>query len=251
MNCTSDFQLFGISLLNKDMDEVSEYIVKSILSGTSFTLATPNIDHFVRIEKNAEIKDIYRRINFCINDSRILSLLVKLFFGSRLKTVTGSDLTALLFKNEIIHKRKITIIGSHTDEVTKLAAIYNLDETLIAHYEPPMGFIKDSSEVNKTVDFVVNSSADLVFLAVGSPQQEIIAAKIQERVSRGVILCVGASIDYLTGKETRAPKFIQDMYLEWLFRFAQSPIKRFRRYFVNCPQIVFYLIRERLLSKQL
>ena len=51
MNCTSDFQLFGISLLNRDIDEVSEYIVKSILSGTSFTLATPNIDHFVRIEK--------------------------------------------------------------------------------------------------------------------------------------------------------------------------------------------------------
>ena len=92
---------------------------------------------------------------------------------------------------------------------------------------------------------------DLVFVAVGSPQQEIVAAKIQQRVNTGVILCVGASIDYLTGKEIRAPKFIQMLYLEWLFRFAQSPIKRFRRYFINCPQIFYYLLRERFLTKKL
>tara|TARA_Y100001973_G_C5206334_1_gene341749 strand:- start:4552 stop:5307 length:756 start_codon:yes stop_codon:yes gene_type:complete len=251
VNYTCDFKLFDIPLINKDIQEVSDYILSSLYSGNCVSLATPNIDHFVRIAKYPEIKEVYRRIDFCVNDSRILGQLLKLFFGIKLTTVTGSDLTALLFNSDVIHRRKIAIIGSHKEDISKLAALYNIDLALLSHFSPPMDFIKDESAVNKTVDFVAESGADLVFVAVGSPQQEIVAAKIQQRVNTGVILCVGASIDYLTGKEIRAPKFIQMLYLEWLFRFAQSPIKRFRRYFINCPQIFYYLLRERFLTKKL
>ena len=204
---------------------------------------------FVRIEKYPDVKQIYSQINYCVNDSRILSLLLQVFFGLKLRTVTGSDLTALLFKSDVIRKKKVAIIGSSKPEITKLTTQYKLDPNLIAHYEPPMHFIKNIDAVKQTVNFAEACGADIIFLAVGSPQQEIVSAQIQRKLYHGVILCVGASIDYLTGKEKRAPKFIQAMYLEWLFRFAQSPIKRFRRYFINCPQIIYYLLRERFLSK--
>ena len=249
MNNSNNIELFGLLLLNSDLEVVCQFIEEAVLSGSCISLATPNIDHFVRIEKYPEVKEIYKKINYCVNDSRILSLLLKIFFGLKLRTVTGSDLTALLFKGDALRKKKVAIVGSSKPEVSKLTLQYKLNPNLVIHYEPPMHFINISEAVKNTVSFVVGSGADIIFLAVGSPQQEIVAAQIQRKINHGVILCVGASIDYLTGKEKRAPKFIQAMYLEWLFRFAQSPLKRFRRYFINCPQIIYYLLRERFLSK--
>ncbi len=249
VNNASNIELFGLQLLNRDPDDVCQFIQDSVMLGLCFSLATPNVDHFVRIEKYPDVKQIYKQINYCVNDSRILSLLLQIFFGLKLRTVTGSDLTALLFKSDVIRKKKVAIIGSSKPEITKLTIQYKLDPNLVAHYEPPMHFIKNIDAVKQTVNFAEACGADIIFLAVGSPQQEIVSSQIQRKLSHGVILCVGASIDYLTGKEKRAPKFIQAMYLEWLFRFAQSPIKRFRRYFINCPQIIYYLLRERYLSK--
>jgi exopolysaccharide biosynthesis WecB/TagA/CpsF family protein len=73
----------------------------------------------------------------------------------------------------------------------------------------------------------------------------MLAHKITPLLNTGVILCIGASIDYLTGKETRAPKWLQQIRMEWFYRFLQSPIKRFKRYFINCPQIFYLLWKER------
>jgi exopolysaccharide biosynthesis WecB/TagA/CpsF family protein len=243
------FEIFGISLLNNDLGYLLAFIEQSLGQNKRVSFATPNIDHFVRIEKNTKVKRVYQSIDYCVNDSRIFGLIIKFLFGTTVKTVTGSDLTAHLFNSPVIKDTKITIVGSKEEEIRRLSDIYNLDLGLISHINPSMNFINDEVEVKRTLEFVVNSKPALVFLAVGSPQQEILAANIQREISQGIILCVGASIDYLTGKERRAPKFLQVMYLEWLFRFAQAPVKRFKRYFVNCPQIIYYVLRERLKAK--
>lgn len=249
METERHFDIFGISLLNNDLGYLLAFIEQSLEQNKRVSFATPNIDHFVRIEKSAKVKRVYQSIDYCVNDSRIFSLIIKFLFGTTVKTVTGSDLTAYLFNSDVIKNKRITIVGSNEEEIRRLSNIYNLDLGLISHVNPCMNFINDDLEVKRTLEFVVNSKPALVFLAVGSPQQEILAANIQKEIAQGVILCIGASIDYLTGKERRAPRFLQVMHLEWLFRFAQAPVKRFKRYFVNCPQIIYYVLRERLKAK--
>ena len=64
VNNTSNIELFGLQLLNRDLDDVCQFIQDSVLLGNCFSLATPNIDHFVRIEKYPEVKQIYSQINF-------------------------------------------------------------------------------------------------------------------------------------------------------------------------------------------
>ena len=80
MNNSNNIELFGLLLLNSDLEVVCQFIEEAVLSGSCISLATPNIDHFVRIEKYPEVKEIYKKINYCVNDSRILSLLLKIFF---------------------------------------------------------------------------------------------------------------------------------------------------------------------------
>ena len=105
-----------------------------------------------------------------------------------------------------------------------------------------MGFIKSEYEIQKCIDFVVKTQAPLIFLAVGMPQQEILACRIADRPqARGVGLCIGASIDFLTGKQRRAPVWVQKAGLEWLHRLLSDPRRLASRYLIECPRI-FYLI---------
>jgi UDP-N-acetyl-D-mannosaminuronic acid transferase (WecB/TagA/CpsF family) len=89
------------------------------------------------------------------------------------------------------------------------------------------------------------------FLAIGSPQQEIIAQKLKERgIVRGLALCVGAAIDFLTGVEKRAPVWMQEAGLEWLYRLTRNPKRLWTRYLVRGPRIFLLLSRIELRVRQ-
>ena len=123
--------------------------------------------------------------------------------------------------------------------------IYGLQD--LQHHSPPMGFIRDPQAVEQTLRFVeAHSPFRFCFLAVGSPQQELLAQEIKQRgVARGLALCIGASINFLTGAERRAPRWIQLANLEWLYRLLQNPGRLARRYLVRGPRIFYLLPRLR------
>jgi N-acetylglucosaminyldiphosphoundecaprenol N-acetyl-beta-D-mannosaminyltransferase len=96
-----------------------------------------------------------------------------------------------------------------------------------------MGFINSEHEVQNCIDFVIKAQAPLVFLAVGMPQQEILAGRIADRPeARGVGLCIGASIDFLTGKQRRATLGCKRPASKWLRRLLSDLRRLDWRYFV-------------------
>src|SRR6185436_2589093 len=87
-------------------------------------------------------------------------------------------------------------------------------------------------------------------LAVGSPQQEFVAYCLKQRgAARGLALCIGASVDFLTGKERRAPRAWQALGCEWLYRLLQSPRRMAYRYLVRGPRIFALLHRTELAAR--
>jgi N-acetylglucosaminyldiphosphoundecaprenol N-acetyl-beta-D-mannosaminyltransferase len=70
---------------------------------------------------------------------------------------------------------------------------------------------------------------DYLWIALGSPKQDLIAQRVSENFN-GVIFCVGAAIDFISEHKREAPKFLQDIGLEWLFRWYQEPFRLFKRY---------------------
>jgi exopolysaccharide biosynthesis WecB/TagA/CpsF family protein len=81
-------------------------------------------------------------------------------------------------------------------------------------------------------------------IAVGAPQQEVLAERLQARgVARGLALCVGASIDFIAGTQRRAPPWMRRAGLEWSYRLARNPARMATRYLVRGPR-VFSLLRK-------
>lgn len=212
-------------------------------------VVTPNVDHLVRFYEDATFREHYRRADYVLLDSRFAARLLRLVKGVKLRVCTGSDLTAALFSRVVTSSDRVVLVGGTPEQAATIQLLYGL--TNVRHHNPPMGFAEDPQAVEECVRFIEGQSPfRFCFLAVGSPQQEALAALLRVRgIARGLALCVGASLNFITGDEKRAPEWMQQMALEWCYRLAQNPKRLATRYLVRCPRFFGYLRRARFVSR--
>lgn len=212
-------------------------------------VVTPNVQHVVEIHEQGEtLKAKYASAWRIYCDSRVLKKLAQMC-GSKLDVVTGSDLTAVLLARASDLRLKVAIVGPSAADCAILGNRF--PGLQIASYAPPMGFMDSEVEVKKCISFILDANADITFLALGAPKQEILAHRLLEHPqAKGVALCIGASIDFLTGKQQRAPRWVQLSGLEWLHRLMSDPKRLANRYLVKCPKI-FGLVVGHVLDTRL
>lgn len=199
-------------------------------------VVTPNVDHLVRLSRGGELAPLYAQAWLTVCDSRVLELIAA-FSGEEVEVTPGSDLTAALFEHAIDPAEPVVVIGGDADVVAGVTQRYGLSD--VRWHQPPMGLRTNPEAIADCAAFVAANPARFVFLCVGSPQQEMIAAACIERGDcTGVGLCVGASLDFLSGKTQRAPRWMQQARLEWLHRLMEEPKRMWRRYLVDGPQVL-------------
>lgn len=199
-------------------------------------VVTPNVDHFLRLRQDENFRLYYRRAAYVLLDSRVVARFIALTTGRRFPVCTGADLTAALLAQTVQPADRIVLIGGDAQQAGDLRAKYGLQD--LRQHVPPMGFVRQPEAVEACLQFIeAQSPFRFCFLAVGSPQQELLADALAMRgKARGLALCVGASLNFLTGHEARAPRWMQRLSLEWLFRLAQDPRRMFARYVVRGPR---------------
>lgn len=213
-------------------------------------VVTPNVDHLVRYCEDATFREHYRRAAYVLLDSRFAALMLRILKGVRLRVCTGSDLTAALFSRVAASTDRIVLIGGTREQANAIEKLYGLHN--VRHHNPPMGFANDPAALDECLRFIeAQSPFRFCFLAVGSPRQESVAALLQARgVARGLTLCVGASLNFITGTEKRAPRWMRQMTLEWLYRLAHDPKRLASRYLVRGPRFFGYLRRARFVTRR-
>jgi exopolysaccharide biosynthesis WecB/TagA/CpsF family protein len=223
--------------------------VRALAAGERFAyVVTPNVDHLVRLHRHPADRRLwasYESAALRLCDSRVLRSLARLA-GLELDLVTGSDLTAKLLASPG-GLRSAAVIGGDEALMRELRARY---PAWTWHWHaPPHGVLHDPVAQQAIVEFVEGSPAQLYFLAIGSPQSELVCASIAERrIARGAGLCIGASLEFLTGAKARAPRWMQRAGLEWLFRLGSEPARLWRRYLVEGPRIFLIWWRWRVSS---
>ncbi|MEG8037970.1 WecB/TagA/CpsF family glycosyltransferase [Sphingomonas sp. LR60] len=232
----------GIDFDPLDTDAAVTWL-RQITAATPFRyVVTPNVDHIVRLEAlgeqdpvGGELWRAYRAAALVLCDSRVLARLAR-FYGIELPLAPGSDLTVRLFADVAQPGDRIAIIGGDEPLLTALRARF---PTLgIVQHIPPMGMLGNSAALAAAVAFGREAAARFVLIAVGSPQQELLAARIAEAGgAHGCGLCIGASLDFIVGRQRRAPRVVQRLGLEWAHRLASQPGRLWRRYLVDGPRI--------------
>jgi exopolysaccharide biosynthesis WecB/TagA/CpsF family protein len=206
-------------------------------------IVTPNVDHVIRHYESESFRKLYAQAAYVLLDSRFFAHTVGLVKRQILRVCLGSDLTTTILSRLIKADDVAVLVGGTAAQAEKLREKFGLRR--LRHINPPMNFIADEQAVETCLrDIESTSPFRFCFLAIGSPQQEIIAHRLKERnVVRGLALCVGAAVNYITGAERRAPQWMQQWGLEWSFRLLQNPRRLARRYLVRGPRIFLLLHR--------
>lgn len=209
-------------------------------------IVTCNVLHVVRAKSDIQLRQALGDAEFSLCDSQVIRALYRLGGNGSMPLVRGSDLTASLLERlgqSALAAPSLGVIGCEPEQIALLEQRYRIK--VAAHYNPPMGFIRMPGEMGKALDYMVAHPADIWLLAVGVPQQELLAQKARATDQiRGMGLCIGASLDFLTGRERRAPAWLSSVGLEWLWRLLRDPAGKWRRYLLEAPRVFWLFLRN-------
>ena len=224
-----DFKVDALS-----QDETIFEIKKELLkSSTPHILVTPNAGHLKSIATNKDIAEIYINADLSLIDGWPIAVAAKNASGAKVQRVTGSDLLPRLF-SELTKDIRVGIIGGENE--------FGIRQVLESKFPNINVQIIDTSQWSTSVydvrrlrELVQHNALSIVLLCLGHPKQELLSKELKNYDWAGArpdwIMCVGATIEFLTGEQKRAPKVFQVVGLEWIFRLSTNPKKFFSRYF--------------------
>lgn len=215
--------------------------VAAMARGPYGYVVTPNVDHVVKLMDGRVDAEVYDGAALKVCDSRILAHLGRLR-GKRLTVYPGSDMTADLLGGPLAEDLVIAVFGPDRAAFHDLVARF--PRRRLTFIDAPMGLTPGTAVWEAAVDEVARAEWDVLLACVSFPKQERFAHALRAAGrERGVTLCVGASVDFLTGRQQRAPRLYQQLSLEWLHRLMSQPRRMFRRYVIEGPAIFGWFLR--------
>jgi N-acetylglucosaminyldiphosphoundecaprenol N-acetyl-beta-D-mannosaminyltransferase len=204
---------------------------------------TPNVDHVVKASSNDAFARAYDSVSLSLADGMPLVWASPLL-GCRLpERVAGSDLLMPLLKMAARRRWRVYLLGGAPGVAEAVARL--LTEQMgvtVAGWDDSRIESDGSDPTGRSVARAREAQADLIFVALGPPKQELWIHRSLDAVRPAVALGVGASLDFLVGKYKRAPTWMGRVGLEWLFRLSQEPRRLWRRYLVEGPRFITILL---------
>ena len=164
--------------------------------------------------------------------------------------VAGIDLMQNLVKLAASKKYKIYFLGAEENVVSKTVAHYSKEfgQDIIAGYRNGYYQPEDEKEV---IEDIISSEANILFVAITSPNKENFLYKYKNELAEvNFIMGVGGSFDVVAGKTKRAPLWMQDLGMEWFYRFIQEPKRMWKRYLVGNSKFILLVLKEKLSAKK-
>ncbi|NDU99478.1 WecB/TagA/CpsF family glycosyltransferase [Pseudoroseicyclus tamaricis] len=215
-----------------DMAALETEVSRRLAEGEGFALATLNLDHVVKLRRDASFREAYARHELVTADGNPIVWLSRMA-GHGVALIPGSDLILPLCRLAAVAGAPVALLGA--TETALRGASRRLKEEVpglevAARVAPPMGFDPEGHAAEAALQEVAEAGARLVFLALGAPKQERLAAR-GRRLHPGLgFVSIGAGLDFLAGTQRRAPEFVRELALEWLWRMVNDPRRLARRY---------------------
>ena len=135
-----------------------------------------------------------------------------------------------------------SVPGSAADAAAQLRRWYPRLEVRGTHH----GFFGLESPHNERVlEHIAEHRPDILLVGMGTPQQELWVDRHFDRIEAHVVWSVGALFDYISGRMPRAPHWMADHGLEWIFRLVMEPRRMWRRYLIGNPAFLYRVMQER------
>ena len=231
---------FGVDVSPLSYEEILADVEERMKQNKKSTIIAVNPEKVMAAEKNAQLRELINNSTYGIPDGVGILLASKLKKGSITSRVTGVDMMDRLLQFAAEKGYRVFLYGAKEEVVS--VAKQKIEEKYpkinISGYEN--GYVQDPEIV---VNKINEAKADLLFVAMGSPKQELWIREHMDQVSAKVFQGVGGSFDVFAGHVKRAPAFYRKLGLEWFYRLMKEP-QRFKRQ-LALPKFLMRVIRSK------
>ncbi len=230
----------GETIVNiKTRPVLEDAVTTRLASCQGFALATLNLDHLVKLARDPDFRAAYKAQDLIVADGNPIVWLSRLA-RKPVELMPGSDLVVPLCALAQKAGQSVALVGSTDDSLRRAADSLQVSVPgliVACHIAPPFGFDPEGPEADAILRRIDASGARLCFLALGSPKQERFAARGRVMAPKVGFASIGAGLDFLSGSQTRAPRWVRQLALEWLWRLLGQPRRMLLRY-IQCAMIL-------------
>lgn len=224
--------------------ECVEHVVSCLARGQGGWIATANLDHLRRLQQPGEFQRVYEQADVVVADGMPVVWACRLQGTPVPERVAGSDLIRSLSAAAGRAGRSVFLLGGEPGTAEAAAAKLAAGAPglrIAGTCCPPFGFERDPAQVAALRTSLAAACPDIVFVALGSPKQELLIAQLRDVLPGAWWIGVGISFSFVAGTVRRAPRWLQRLGLEWLHRLAQEPRRLGARYLWSGPPFVVRL----------
>lgn len=244
--------IIGVPITATNLTACVDYLTENIESIRGEYVCVSNVHTTVMARDNPAYMEIQTNSLMSVPDGKPLSVLGRRK-ASKMARVTGPDLMREILSTTRGDGRKFRhyIYGSTPEVLEALTQkiCHSFPKADIAATEPSVFRSLSPAEINQLADRINSSGSDFVWLGLGAPRQEILAAGLHGK-TQSLSIAVGGAFNILAGIIPEAPRWMKELSLEWLFRLMREPRRLFRRYLTTNTRFILYVFLGSLLRQK-
>lgn len=224
-------KILGVNIAAVNMNSLLEFITSNLSRLKGEYICVSNVHTTVMAYDNKDYLNVQNSSLLSIPDGGPLSSVGRKRGFSEMQRTTGPDFLDEILTISVEKKYRHYFYGSTEDTLkkmqTKIKEKYG-DVYIVGMYSPPFRNLTNEED-DQIIKDINNINPDFVWVGLGAPKQENWMYEHKNRIN-ALMVGVGAAFDYMAGNISRAPKWMQKLNLEWLYRLMQDPIRLFSRY---------------------
>ena len=229
---TDTLAMLGVTFDAVTAEQAMDRVDEMIAARTPHYIVTPNVDFLVQAGRDRELHRILLEADLVLTDGAPLLWMSRWLRRPFPERVAGSDIVPRLLRRAESRGYRVFFLGGQ--ETIGQQAVERIRRTHpglagVDHYSPPFADLlhMDQEEIQERIR---QANPDLLFVCFGCPKQEKWIAMNHRQVGVPVCMGVGATIDFLAGHISRAPRWMRRAGLEWAYRLGHEPRRLFQRY---------------------
>ncbi|WP_111709966.1 WecB/TagA/CpsF family glycosyltransferase [Lutibacter citreus] len=227
------------SVFSKNLSEIK--------TDSKCNINTINAYSYCIAKNDAYFSEVLERSDVLLPDGTSIVFAAKLLGNKKIQKIAGWDIHKHLLLEANLKGQKVFYLGASesTLQLIKNRIKKEYPAIIVGSYSPPYKVIFSKEEEDEMIAEVNAFHPDILFVGMTAPKQEKWAYEHKNELNTTVICSIGAVFDFYAGTVKRAPEWMVNMGLEWLYRLIKEPKRMWRRYLIGNTKFVYYVVNEK------
>lgn len=246
-NVGKRYNVIGCNISRTTFAGAIRAVTNRVISGAGGYVCFTNVHAVVTARLNRNFRPVLENSFMTMPDGKPLYWVAKVKRIKGVENVPGPDFLPALMESDSEQKLRHYFYGGRKEVVEQL--VENLKvrfpKAQIVGWESPPFRELSAFEEEIAMQRILQSDANIVWVGLGAPKQELWMADHAERLRPALLMGVGAAFDFHAGHVARAPHWMRSIGMEWFHRLLQDPVRLWKRYLVTNSLFLFFAVFSR------